>query len=310
VFKHLLKKLLILTGSLWVVVTLTFVLMHAIPGDPFTDEDAISPEILKSMETYYGLDKPLTTQYLFYLKNLLGGDLGPSLKYQGRTANMIIKDGFPISLVLGLEALLIAVPVGTICGCIAAFYRGKWQDFLTMLGGVIGMSVPSFIIATLLQYIFAMKLDWLPVARWGSFEQTLLPALSLAALPTAIIARLTRASMVESLQQDYILTAQSKGVSTKKIIFGHALPNALLPVISYIGPLTANVLTGSFVIEKIFGIPGLGQWFVLSVSNRDYSLIMSLTIFYSAVLMLSVLIVDILYCLLDPRIKVYNNEHI
>ena len=305
--KHLLKKFLILASSLFLVVTLTFFLTHALPGDPFTDEEAIPEEILKALYHHYGFDKPLYVQFGTYLNNLLHGSLGPSLKYQGRTANDIVREGFHISLTLGLEALLLAIPLGITLGSFAAFKRGRWQDQLTIVLAVIGISVPSFILATLLQYLFAMQLDWFPVARWGSFAHTVLPALSLAALPTAIIARLTRSSMVEVLQQDYILTAKSKGLSAFQIIFKHALRNALLPVVTYLGPLTANVLTGSFVVEKIFGIPGLGQWFVLSVANRDYSLIMSLTIFYSAFLMVSVFIVDIIYSLLDPRIKVIKH---
>ncbi len=306
--KHLLKKFLILAASLWVVVTLTFVLVHSIPGDPFTDEQTSSIEIIESMKRYYGLDKPIWQQYTIYLKNLLHGDLGYSFKYVGRSANSIIRDGFPISLTLGLEALFLAITLGITFGSISALKRGRWQDQLTMIAAVFGISVPSFILATLLQYVFAMQLDWLPVARWGSVQQSILPALALSALPTAIIARLTRSSMVEVLQQDYILTAKAKGLSTFQVVFKHALRNTLLPVVSYLGPLTANVLTGSFVVEKIFGIPGLGQWFVLSVSNRDYSLIMALTIFYSAFLMLSVFIVDILYSWLDPRIKIGAHE--
>jgi len=303
VFKHLLKKFLILVASLWVVVTLTFVLVHSIPGDPFTDEDSVPKEIIQSLNHYYGLDKPLWEQYIIYLNNLLHGDLGFSFKYIGRPANAIISDGFPISLTLGLEALFLAIGLGITLGSIAALNRGRWQDRLTMMAAVVGISVPSFILAILLQYLFAMQLDWFPVARWGTVQQTILPTLALSALPTAIIARLTRSSMIEVLQQDYILTARAKGLSTFQVVIKHALRNTLLPVVSFLGPLTANVLTGSFVVEKIFGIPGLGQWFVLSVANRDYSLIMALTIFYSAFLMLSVFIVDILYSLLDPRIK-------
>ncbi len=303
VFKHLLKKFLILAASLWVVVTLTFVLVHSIPGDPFTDEDAVPQEVIQSLNHYYGLDKPLWEQYKIYLTNLLHGNLGFSFKYVGRQANAIISDGFPISLTLGLEALFLAIGLGITFGSLAALNRGRWQDQMTMMAAVFGISVPSFILATLLQYVFAMQLDWLPIARWGSVQHTILPALALAALPTAIVARLTRSSMVEVLQQDFILTARAKGLSTFQVVMKHALRNALLPVISFLGPLTANVLTGSFVVEKIFGIPGLGQWFVLSVANRDYSLIMALTIFYSALLMLFVFIVDVLYSILDPRIK-------
>ncbi|MBS0647840.1 MAG: ABC transporter permease [Verrucomicrobia bacterium] len=302
--KHLLKKLVILCTSLFVVVTLTFFLTHAIPGDPFSDEEAIPEEILKALYQHYGLDQPLYVQFGKYFNNLLHGNLGISFKYHGRTANDVIGEGFPISLTLGFEALLLAIGLGILLGSYAAVKRGKWQDQTTMLLAVLGISVPSFILATLLQYVFAMQLDWFPVARWGSFAQSVLPALSLAALPTAMIARLTRASMVEVLQQDYILMARSKGLNSFQIIYRHALRNALLPVVTYLGPLTANVLTGSFVVEKIFGIPGLGQWFVMSVANRDYTLIMSLTIFYSAFLMVCVFIVDIIYSLLDPRIKI------
>lgn len=301
--KHLLKKFLILAASLWVVITLTFVLIHSIPGDPFTDEDTVPQEIIQTLSHYYGLDKPLWEQYKIYLSRLLHGDLGFSFKYIGRSSNDIISDGFPISLTLGLEALFLAIGMGITLGSIAALKRGTWQDQLTMLAAVLGISVPSFIFATLLQYVFAMQLDWFPVARWGSVEQSILPALALSALPTAAIARLTRSSMVEVLGQDFILTARAKGLSTIQVVVKHALRNTLLPVVSYLGPLTANVLTGSFVVEKIFGIPGLGQWFVLSVANRDYSLIMALTIFYSAFLMLTVFMVDILYSALDPRIK-------
>ncbi len=295
--------------SLFMVVSLTFFLIHTIPGDPFADEEVIHEEILKALKHHYGLDKPLHVQYVQYFKNLLHGNLGLSFKYQGRTANDIIGQGFPISLTLGLEALFIAIPLGILLGSVAAVSRGRWRDGVTMIIAVIGISVPSFILATLLQYLFAMQLDWFPVARWGSVSQSILPALALAALPTAMIARLTRSSMVEVLQQDYILTAKAKGLSSFQLIFKHALRNALLPVVTYLGPLSANVLTGSFVVEKIFGIPGLGQWFVLSVANRDYTLIMSLTIFYSAILMVSVFIVDLVYSLMDPRIKCTSLSH-
>lgn len=307
-FKYLVKKFLILCASLWAVITLTFVLIHAIPGDPFTDEDTVPQEIIQQLNHYYGLDRPLWEQYKLYLNNLLHGDLGFSFKYIGRSANSIISDGFPVSLTLGLEALLIAIPMGIVLGSLAALNRGRWQDQLMMTTAVLGISVPSFILATMLQYLFAMQLDWFPVARWGSVEQSILPSLALASFPMAIVARLTRSSMVEVLQNDYILTARAKGLTTFQVVTKHALRNALLPVISYLGPLTANVLTGSFVVEKIFGIPGLGQWFILSVSNRDYSLIMALTIFYSAFLMLTVFVVDIIYSLLDPRIKVGAHE--
>jgi oligopeptide transport system permease protein len=300
---YFLKKLAILFLSLVVVATLTFFLMHAIPGDPFTQEKAIPEEILKAMQKHYGLDKPLIIQYFEYMQGLCHLDLGPSFKYQGRTVNEIIREGFPVSLCLGLEALFLSLFFGTLLGSLSASKQGKWQDRSTMFLAILGLSVPSFLLATFLQYLLAMKLDLFPVARWGSFQQSILPALSLSALPTAFIARLLRASMIEVLHQDYIQTAKSKGISTPRILYKHVLRNALLPVASYLGPLTASILTGSFAVEKIFGIPGLGQWFVLSITNRDYTVIMGTTLFYSVLLMICVFLVDLLYSWIDPRIQ-------
>ncbi|MEN9344457.1 MAG: oligopeptide transport system permease protein oppB [Chlamydiota bacterium] len=301
--RFLLKKGLILFGSLFLVIVTTFFLMHAIPGDPFLQDKAIPEEILQSMRAYYGLDQPLYVQFGKYLEGVLHGNLGPSFKYEGRTVNDIIASGFPISCYLGLEALLIAVAGGVFLGSVAALYHKRSFDYMTMVIAVIGISVPSFILATFLQYIFAMKLSLLPVARWGSFAHTIMPAIALSALPLAFIARLTRSSMIEVLHQDYIQTARSKGLSGAAIIWKHAFRNALLPVVTYIGPLLAGIMTGSFAIEKIFGIPGLGQWFVLSITNRDYTVIMGLTIFYSALLLFCIFVVDLIYCLIDPRLK-------
>jgi oligopeptide transport system permease protein len=301
--KYLTKKGAILLISLFLVATLTFFLMHAIPGDPFVQDRAIPEEILKALQKHYGLDQPLYVQFGKYLDGILHLELGPSFKYEGRSVNDIMSDGFPVSFILGIESLIIAVCGGFVLGSIAALNHMRWQDHLTMVIAVIGISVPSFIVASFLQYFLAMKLDLLPVARWGTFSQTLMPALSLAALPMAFIARLTRANMVEVMQQDYIQTAKSKGLNSFQIILRHVARNALLPVITYLGPLSAAVMTGSFAIEKIFGIPGLGQWFVTSITNRDYTVIMGTTIFYSAILMLCVFAVDLLYCFIDPRIQ-------
>lgn len=284
--------------------------MQAVPGDPFTQEQAVPEEILKSMYAHYGLDQPWYIQYVKYLKGIITWDLGPSFKYEGRTVNEIIQDGFPVSLLLGLEALAISLFMGVLLGTIAAVNRSKWQDKLAMICAVIGISAPSFIIATFLQFFFSMKMDLFPVARWGSISHTILPAISLAALPTAFIARLTRANMVEILEQDYIQTAKSKGLSITQVIYKHVLKNALLPVISYIGPLSSSILTGSFIVERIFGIPGLGGWFVTSITNRDYTVIMGVTIFYSTFLMTSVFFVDIFYTFLDPRIKLGTTKWI
>jgi len=300
--RYLLKKASILLLSLFVVITLTFVLMHSIPGDPFVQDKGVPEEILKALHKHYGLDKPLYVQFGKYLYSLLHLDLGPSFKYQGREVGAIIAQGFPTSFYLGLEALTFAIFGGLLLAAIASFHQGRWQDYMTMLIAVIGLSVPSFILAAFLQYLFAMRWDLFPVARFTSFSHSILPAVSLAALPMAFIARLARANMVEILHLDFVQTARAKGVSPVALAMRHVFKNALFPVISYLGPLCAAVFTGSFAVEKIYGIPGLGQWFVTSITNRDYTMIMGTTIFYSALLLLCTFMVDILYCVLDPRV--------
>lgn len=277
--------------------------MKAIPGDPFTQEKAVPPEILEVMYEHYGLNDPWYVQYGRYLLSILQWDLGPSFKYKARTVNEIINEGFPVSALLGVEALLIAVGAGVLLGTIAALKQNHWQDYGAMLLAVTGVSVPSFILATGLQYIFSLKLGWFPVARWGTFAHSVLPALSLAAFPMAFIARLTRSSMLEVLQLDYIKTARAKGLAEWRVVTRHGLRNAILPVVTFLGQLTVNILVGSFVIEYIFGIPGLGRNFVTSVNNRDYTVIMGVTVFYSVFLLAAIFIVDLLYRLLDPRMN-------
>ncbi len=305
--RYILNRLFANLIALLVIITITFFLMKAIPGDPFTQEKALPKEILDSLYEHYKLNDPWYTQYANYLKSIVTWNLGPSFKYKSRTVNEIIKSGFPVSAILGLEALAISLCIGIAAGSISALKQNRWQDYGAMLFAVIGISIPSFILSAFLQYIFAIKLDLFPVARWGSFAQSVLPALSLAALPTAFIARLTRANMVEILQLDYIKTAKSKGLSEQKVIIKHGLRNALLPVMTYLGTLTANILTGSFIIEKIFGIPGLGQWFINSVTNRDYTVIMGITVFYSIILLSMIFFVDLAYGWIDPRLKVGKN---
>lgn len=308
-FSYLLKKALILIISLWVVITGTFFLMHAIPGDPFIGDRVIPQEVLNSLYAYFGLDQPLWVQYLKYLKGLLHGELGPSIVYQGRSVNQFIAEGFPISAQLGLQALFLAIPAGILLGTWAAMKRGGWQDNTAMVISTIGVSVPNFVLSSLLQFIFSIKLHLLPVARWGDFEHTILPTIALAALPTAFIARLTRSNMVEVLQQDYIRTALAKGLPLFQISLRHGLRNAILPVITYLGPVTTHILTGSFMIEKIFAIPGLGQWMIHSINGRDYPMIMGLTIFFSSFLMISMFLVDVVYTLLDPRIRLRKEAY-
>jgi len=308
-FRYLVKKALILCISLWVVITGTFFLMHAIPGDPFIGDRVIPQEVLNSLYAYYGLDQPLWAQYLKYIKGLLHGELGPSIVYQGRSVNQFIREGLPVSAQLGLQALLVAIPSGVLLGTWAAMKRGGWQDTTAMVISTIGVSVPNFVLSSLLQFVFSVKLHLLPVARWGGLEYTILPTLALAALPTAFIARLTRSNMVEVLQQDYIKTALAKGLPLFQISIRHGLRNALLPVITYLGPVTSQILTGSFMIEKIFAIPGLGQWMIHSINGRDYPMIMGLTVFFSSFLMIAMFLVDVVYTMLDPRIRLRKEAY-
>jgi oligopeptide transport system permease protein len=294
--------------SLYLIVTTTFFLMRLAPGNPFTSEKQLPPEIQASLNAHYGLDQPWYVQYGEYLLKIVQWDFGPSFKYKARTVNDLISDGFPVSLILGLEAIFIAVAIGVLLGVIAAMKHNKWQDYTAMIIAVMGISVPSFIMATVLQYFFAIKLQLFPVARWETFMHTVLPALALASTPMAFIARLTRSSMLEVLSNDYIKTAKAKGLSQGTITVKHTIRNAMLPVVSYMGPLSAGIITGSFVIEKIFGIPGLGSHFVMSISNRDYTVIMGVTVFYSIILLTSILLVDIAYGLIDPRIKLAGGK--
>jgi oligopeptide transport system permease protein len=305
--KYLCKKLLILFASLLAVLTGTFVLMKAIPGDPFMDE-RITSEVLQVLRSYYGLDQPILVQYVKYLKGFFTFDFGLSLVYHGQPVSQLIGRGLPVSLQLGLQALCLSIPCGILLGTYAALHRSRWQDNLSMVVSTLGISVPNFVLASLLQYFIALKLHLFPVARWGTFAHTILPTLALAALPTAFIARLTRSNMVEVLQQDFVRTAMGKGLPLFRIAIHHGLRNALLPVISYLGPVTANILTGSFVVERVFALPGLGNWLIHSISSRDYPVIMGVTIFYTAFLMVSIFVSDIAFSLLDPRIRAVHKR--
>ena len=302
-FKSIVGRIVSMLLVLWVIITVTFVLMHAIPGGPFTAEKALPEAVMKNIEARYRLNDPLPKQYVDYWANLLRGDLGPSFKYESRSVNEIIAEGFPVSAELGLVAVSLSVLIGIPAGMAGALYQNRWPDHLVMLLATVGISVPSFILATLLIFCFALWLRILPAAMWGAPEYVILPALALAGMPTAFIARLTRSSMLEVLAQDYIRTARAKGIAPFTILWRHALKNALLPVVTYLGPMIAAIFTGSFVIESIFAIPGLGRHFVTSIYNRDYTVILGITAFYSALLVLMNFLVDLAYLWLDPRIK-------
>ena len=301
---YLIRRVLLSLLTLWVIITLTFVLMHAIPGDPFASEARISPQALENLRRFYGLDQPLPVQYVKYLSNLIRLDLGRSLRSEVRDINQIIADGLPISALLGAEALLLAVLGGMTLGVLAALGHNRLLDYLSIGLAIVGISVPSFILATLLIHVFAVQLGLLPVSTWGTWRHTVLPAVALGLAPLAYLARLTRSSMLEELSQDYVKAAIARGLSRPRVIVGHALRNALLPMVTVLGPLSAGILTGSFIIENIFGIPGIGKIFVLSISDRDYPLILSGAVVYSALLLAANFLVDVAYGVIDPRIRV------
>jgi oligopeptide transport system permease protein len=289
--------------TIWVLATIVFFLIRILPGDPFSG-DKITPQIKESMMKYYGLDQSLPAQYAKYMKNLLQGDMGYSLRYKNRTVNQVIGDAFPKSADLGIRALLLAVPIGIILGIFSALNHNKLWDYICMIIAVIGVSVPSFIIGGLLQYTFAVKLRIFPVAEWKGFVYTVLPSMALSLGTLALVARLMRASMLEITGQDYILTAEAKGLPTRKIIWKHLIRNAILPVVTVLGPIVAALVTGTFVIEQIFAIPGLGRHYVMGIQNLDYTLVLGLTIFFGAFVVLMNFLVDVIYGIVDPRIRV------
>jgi len=289
--------------ALFVIISATFFLMRLAPGSPFASERSFPPQIEKQLDAKYGLDNPWYIQYKDYLIDSASFDFGESMKYKMRSTNDMISDGFPISLTLGIEAMLLAVGLGILLGVISALYHNRFPDYLATTIAVLGISIPSFVLAGLLQYFIAFKLGWFPISGWKGFIYSILPAFAIALTHMGFIAKLTRSSMLEQNNSDYVKMARAKGIGKWTIVFRHTLRNALLPVVTYIGPLTAGVVTGSFIVEQIFAIPGLGKHFVTSISNRDYTVIMGTTVFYSIILLLAVFIVDILYGIIDPRIK-------
>ena len=287
---------------LWVIISITFVLMHAIPGGPFTSEKKLPPQVKASIEAKYHLDDPLWKQYADYIGGVVTGDLGPSYKYEGRSVNDIIGESFPVSAQLGLLALCVAVVGGIAAGAISAMRPNGIIDYAITFVSTLGISVPTFIIGAVLVNVVGFELGWLPVAMWRGPSYMILPVLTLAAQPMAFIARLTRSGLLDVYQQEYIRTARAKGLGAWNILIRHALGNAILPVITYIGPLAASLLTGSFIVETIFAIPGLGQYFVTSIYNRDYTVILGVTVFYSTLIVVLNIIVDMIYPIIDPRV--------
>jgi len=302
ILKYIAKRVAVSVLMLLILITVSFFMVKLIPGSPFTSEKMQAGN-KAAIYAYYGLDRPVYEQYFTYLNNLIKGDLGISYKIRAISVNQIIASAFPYSLDLGLRAIVFALTMGLLLGIIAAYRRGKAMDTFTMILAIIGSSVPSFIVGFFIQYIFAVKLQWFPVAQYESAAHTVLPTFALGLGMLAMIAKYTRSSMLEVISSDYVKTADSKGLSKLRIIFVHQLRNALMPVITLLGPMVASVITGTFVVENVFAIPGLGRHYVTSVQNLDYTLITGLTIFFAVMLVVMNLIVDILYALIDPRIR-------
>jgi len=322
ILKFLIKRIAMGLVTLWLVITITFFLIHMLPGDPFQSEKAIPPKVKENLMAKYHLDRPLGEQYVEYLKNIAKGDLGASMKVRGRTVNDVIKKSFLTSADLGARSIIFALALGIPLGIIAALKRGKYQDRLAMIVAIIGISVPSFVLAGLMQKYFVdvhngILIDQynLPLVRillsgWDRPEKKILPVVALGLYTVALIARLLRDKMIEVMGQDYIRLAVAKGVKPKNIVFRHALRNAILPIITIMGPTIAAVLTGSFVIEKMFSIPGLGKYFVDSINDRDYTMVLGVTVFYAVFLIIMMILVDIVYVLVDPKIKLGKGDEV
>ncbi|WFR59765.1 ABC transporter permease [Anaerocolumna sp. AGMB13025] len=301
--KYILKRIGISIITIFVLVTAVFFLVRLMPGGPFASEK-MNPQIKAVMEAYYGLDKPLFIQYLTYLGNLFHGDFGYSMLYMNRTVNAVLLESFPYSFDIGIRALVFAISFGLVLGIIAALNRGKKLDFICIFIAIIGTSIPDFIMGGVLQYFFGIKWGLLPVAQYKGIKYTILPMIALGFGTLAMISRVMRSSMLEVVNQDYIKTAKAKGLSKMRIVYKHQVRNAIMPIITVMGPVVASILTGTFVIESIFAIPGMGRYYVESISGNDYTMVLGMTVFYGVFLVLANMIVDILYGFVDPRIRV------
>lgn len=289
---------------LLVVISVTFLLIHSAPGGPFSDEKAVPPEVARALEAQYNLDQPLWQQYVSYLSDVVRGDFGPSFKYSGRTVNELIAAGLPVTAELALYAMLVALFIGISAGVFAAIRPNTLQDYIPMSAAMLGICMPSFLLGPILILVFGIQLEWLPISGWGDIPgDKILPAITLGTGYAAYIARLSRGGMLEVLSQDYIRTARAKGLSERLIIFKHALRGGLIPVIAFLGPAFAGLLGGSFVVETIFQIPGLGRFYVTSAFNRDYTMILGMTIFFAGLIIIFNLLSDLLALWLNPKLR-------
>ncbi len=304
--KYIVKRLLGMIPTLLIIITLSFFIVRIAPGGPFDGERALPEVVKRNIEAKYHLDEPVIQQYGRYLFDVLRGDLGPSYKYKDHDVNSLIFNSLPNSIILGVIAIIIALIFGISSGIIAALKQNHFLDYFPMALAALGLSIPSFVIAPLMQYVFSMQLAWFPTSGWitdGNWATLVLPSIALSFAYFANIARLMRSSMLETLRSDYIRTAKAKGMKNSTIIFKHAMKGALLPIVSYLGPAFAGIITGSIVIEQVFRVPGLGKFFVQSSFNRDYTLIVGVVIVYSVILIVMNFIVDVIYAQLDPRIS-------
>lgn len=307
--KYILVRCLQAVPVLFLVVSITFFMVRAAPGGPFSSDRAVAPEILQQLNARYHLDDPALTQLADYLLNVMQGDFGPSFKYPGRSVNELIYSGLPVTLELGIYALLFALLLGLITGIIASTRPDSWQDYMPMSISMVGICVPSFVLGPVLVLVFAIWLEWLPVSGWGQFPgDKILPSMTLGAAYAAYISRLTRAGMLEMMAMDFIRTARAKGLRESSIILRHALKGGLSPVISFLGPAIAGLLSGSFVVESIFQIPGLGRFYIQAAFNRDYTMILGTTILFATLIVVLNLVADIVGALMDPRIRYQKKQ--
>lgn len=295
--------------TLAIVATLTFFMMHSIPGDPLGGMARELPEQTKAnYYAKYGLDKPLTEQYLMYMKNLVRGDLGESLLYPGRSVTDTILSTSPVSGLAGGIALIIGLIIGIAMGILAALYKNKWPDYIVMVVAIIGITVPVFVMASLMQYLFSVKLQWLPPSGWGEPKHLIMPVIVLSFSTIATYARYIKSSMLDVLDQDYVLTARAKGLSEKMIVWRHVLRNSLLPAVTILSGRIVGIFTGSFIVEKMFSIPGIGFYYISSINNNDYSMTLGTTVFYAGLFVVMQLVVDFVYMLVDPRIRISDAD--
>ncbi|MHB1160389.1 MAG: ABC transporter permease [Chloroflexota bacterium] len=301
--RYLIQRFLWIIPVLFFISLITFVLMHAVPGGPWDQDKKLAPQVVENLNRRYGLDRPLHEQYFTFLGNAVQGDLGVSFIYQDRKVTDVILDGLPVTATLAAAALLVAIAIGIPLGVLAALRQNSWVDYLCLFFATIGASVPNFVMGIVLIILLSVTLHLLPTGGWGTWQKIIMPALALGLYPAALLARMTRAAMIEAVRQDFVRTARAKGLVENVILWRHIFKNALIPVVTVLGPTAAVLITGSFIIESIFAVPGIGKFYIQGIFARDYGLLMGTTLFYAVVIAFANLLVDVLYAFIDPRIR-------